>query len=361
MQLFHLVCRIAETLLKLQHAGHTKYISWSLSFTCSTTSIDELKDQAISMEKELSDTLDLINEQRHCFHALNYFTTQQVLQIRHNLGSLKFDKTASVTPQLLSLLATFSLQITVDDIKNIVEEVCVLFNEQEAISKEEENEIEEGDTQSLTISAEDKDTHEGETQEERQSVTDNLAEKEHKSLNDLIRELTGDEEEIFVQLHDLGYAKIVCYKAVQHAFSSSENANSDDALDAAMEWCFDNANQYNQNDASNINFDDSSVSNYGINNEEMICDQSEPLQPERAVSEENINISHPVVQELLSLGFTPELSLKGAKLFNGNFEQASEWCLNAETGNNETEQPLFGSIDSNVSMLSSEEAVEPIR
>lgn len=355
MQIFHLVCRITETLLKLQHAGHTKYISWSLTFTCSTVSIDTLHDQAASMEKELSSTLDLINDQRHHFHALNYFTTQQVLQIRRELGNLKQDKAVNVTPQLFSLLTSFSLQITANDIKNIVEEVCTLFGEQEGISQNEENEV--SDVQLLNVSedaAVENDTFD-ETQKEKQLVDHKHV---HKNLNELIQDLTEDEEEIFVQLHNLGYSKIVCYKAVQHAFSSTENTNSDDVLDTAMEWCFDNANLYDQEDDMNIGFDDNSKFSPVGNSEESTSDQHGCSEAEKT---ESISISHPVVQELLKLGFTPELSLKGVELCNGDFEQASEWCLNAETENNETEQPLFATIDNNISLLSSEEAVYPIR
>ena len=341
-----MVCRIAGTLQQLQHAGHTKYISWSLTFPCSTVSTDTLTNQATSMEEELSDTLDLIKEQRHKFHALNYFTTQQLLQIRREFGSLRQNKAAEITPQLLSLLASFSLQITADDIKDIMDEICTLFSKQEeAISMEQENEIAE--VQLLKDKTVESTCDE--TQKEYQLIHDKHAEKQHKNLNELIQDLTDDEEEIFVQLRNLGYSKIICYNAVQHAFSSTESTNHDDTLDAAMDWCFDNANQYAKNDEVN-------------NNEETIPDQHGPSEAEEiTMAEESISISHPVVQELLKLGFTPELSLKGAKLCNGDFEQASEWCLNAETENSKIEQPLFATFEGNVSFLSSEEPVDPIR
>ena len=303
------------------------------------------------MEKELSKTLDLIKEQRCNFHALNYFTTQQLLQIRRELGTLRQNKTAEVTPQLLSLLTSFSLQITADDIKDIMDEICTLFSEQEDIAKREENG--EGEDQSPAI-PEDK-MVEGsyeENQKDNQLVgKDEQVETECKNLSELIQDLTDDEEEIFVQLHDLGYSKAVCYDAVQHAFSFTESKSHDDILDAAMDWCFDNANQYAKNDEVN-------------DNEDTISDQHGPSEVEEmAMEEEAISISHPVIQELLKLGFTPELSLKGAKLCNGDFEQASEWCLNAETENSEIEQPLFATLGGNVSLLSSQgsqEAVDPI-
>ena len=343
-----MVCRIAGTLQQLQHAGHTKYISWSLTFTCSTVSTDKLTTQATSMEKELNATLGVIDEHRHYFHALNYFTTEQLLQIRRELGNLKRNKATEITAQLLSLLTSFSLQIAASDIKDIMDEICTLFSEQEAITiREEENGVDE--EQLLTIS-EDK-TVEDTYDETHQLVGDKHVEKERKDLSELIQDLTDDEEEIFVQLLDLKYSKVVCYDAVLHAFSSTESTNHDDILDAAMEWCFDNVNKYDKNDEI-------------INNEETIPDLHGPSEAEKTtMAEESISISHPVVQELLTLGFTPELSLKGAKLCNGDFDKASEWCLNAETENSEIEQPLFASFESNVniSLLSSEEAVDPIR
>ena len=309
------------------------------------------------MEKELSDTLDLINKQRHHFHALNYFTTQQLLQIRHELGSIKQNKAADVTPQLLSLLTSFSLQISASDVKDIVEQNFTLFSEQEAIDRKEENEVSE--VLSLTVS-EDKVAAEDTYDKTHQLVDDEHVEKDHKGLNELIQDLVEDEEELFVQLQDLGYSKIVCYKAVQHAFSSTDNASNDDMLDVAMNWCFDNYNQFDQNDDNVTSLDDNNKLDAVSSNEEMICDESKPSDAEETVLEGTISISHPVVQELLKLGFTPELSLKGARLYNGNLEQAAEWCLNAETESSETEQPLFASFDNNISLLSSEEAVEPI-
>ena len=309
------------------------------------------------MEKELSDTLDLINKQRHHFHALNYFTTQQLLQIRHELGSIKQNKAADVTPQLLSLLTSFSLQISASDVKDIVEQNFTLFSEQEAIDRKEENEVSE--VLSLTVS-EDKVAAEDTYDKTHQLVDDEHVEKDHKGLNELIQDLVEDEEELFVQLQDLGYSKIVCYKAVQHAFSSTDNASNDDMLDVAMNWCFDNYNQFDQNDDNVTSLDDNNKLDAVSSNEEMICDESKPSDAEETVLEGTISISHPIVQELLKLGFTPELSLKGARLYNGNLEQAAEWCLNAETESSETEQPLFASFDNNISLLSSEEAVEPI-
>ena len=353
LQVFHLVCRIAGTLLQLQHAGHTKYISWSLSFTCSTVSTDTLRNQAITMEKELSNSLDLINEQRHHFHALNYFTTQQVLQIRHELGSLKQNKAADVTPQLLSLLTSFSLQISASDIKNIVKESCTLFSEQVAIEIKEENEVSE--VMSLTVS---EDKVVAEETYDKQLVDDEHVENDQKSLDELIQDLSEDEEELFVQLHDLGYSKIVCYKAVQYALTSTDNASNDDILDTAMDWCFDNSNQYDQSNDTLTSLDGSNKLGTVSSNEEMISDQSRPSEVEETALEGTISISHYVVQELLKLGFTPELSLKGAKVCNGNFEQAAEWCLNAETEST-TEQPLFGSFDNSISLHSLEEAIEP--
>ena len=351
MQVFHLVCRIAGTLQQLQHAGHTKYISWSLTFTCSTISIDALKNQATSMETELSNTLSLINQLRHEFHGLNYFTTQQLLQIRCRLGILKQNKSAKVTPQLVSLLTSFSLQITTNDIKNTMEEVCNTFGELAVCMKEENKEVEmqspipENKIVEVTFDT---------TPKENQLADDELVEKEHKDLSKLIQELTGDEQEIFVQLFNLGYSKVVCYHAVKHAFSSTENAKIDDVLDVAMDWCFDNANQYKNDNINNVQCK--------INNVEAIRDQDGPVEAERTTMfEEKITISHTAVQKLLELGFTPELSLKGAKLFNGDFDQASEWCLNAETSNYEIEQPLFASVKDSISFHSSEATAEVFR
>ena len=227
-------------------------------------SVEKLTEQAANMENELKGLRDSINEHRLEFHALNYFTTQQLLQIRRDLGNLRQDDTAKVTPQLHSLLRRFSLHITSNDIKNEVEAVCYLFNEQEAICKKQEDTKEVFEVELPLVA--------------RANVATELAVNEHEAVTDepmdkgdsqselklAIENLSNEEEELFEQLQDLDYSDTVCYNAVKHAMLSK----SDDKLTEAMTWCFNNASQY---DIKN----EVEADCYLFNEQEAICKKQE--------------------------------------------------------------------------------------
>ena len=319
-------------------------------------SVEELTNQAVGMEEEFSCLIKSVNEQRQKFHALNYFTTQQLLQIRSDLGKLKQDNTTDVTPQLYSLLRSFSWQITVNEIKDIVVTVFAFFSEQKANC---ENENSEYDTPEILENEIIEHIHVENQEEESQPL--NSKEDVYEDLKGLIENLSEDKEELFEQLRDQEYKEIVCYKAVQYAFSLHENASKDDLLDAAMHWCFDNANQYNQNE--NLKSDDTTElpQETELPRETELPQRNVQKEVKKAVSKMIYSIRHPVVQELLKLDFPLELAIEGAKLCNGNFELAAEWCLNAETEGDNSHHSLFTSGGSVKPVAKSDEASLPVR
>lgn len=309
-----MVCRIAEALCQLQNVGHTKYITWSLTFTCSKVTVEKLTGQAANMENELKDLLNSIKEQRLKFHALNYFTTQQLLQIRRQLGNLKQNSTAQVTSQLYSLLSTFSLHITSEDIKDIVERVC----------KQPESVNEPFEAQLPLIAG--------------VSVATELEEKETVTSRNAgnSQNLSKEEEELFEQLLDLDYSDVVCYNAVKHVFSS----NSDDKLTDAMTWCFKNASQYEYDDITST---DGVSTDQGVNESVTVVSEGSShkdtqLEMNKTSSNKDNDIHHVVVQKLIQSNFTPELAIEGARMFNGDFEQAFEWCSKSKEKSTESQQ-----------------------
>ena len=277
------------------------------------------------MEIELKDLLDSIKEQRLKFHALNYFTTQQLLKIRHQLGNLKQDSTAKVTPQLHSLLSTFTLHITSNDIKNVVEMVCLKATDekQDSINKAVEGQFLLTAGANIAIELD---------QNEHETVCNEGMDAEcsqHK-LKVLIENLSKEEEELFEQLLDLEYSDIVCYNAVKQAFSS----NSGDKLTDAMTWCFENAGQYNANFTNHGSHKSVTFINKGPSHKDT------QLEVDNVPPKEDININHVVVQKLIQLNITPELAIKGAGMFDGDFKQAFEWCSKSEKKNTELLQQL---------------------
>ena len=329
--------------------------------------VEELTNQAANMENELKDLLDSIKEQRLKFHALNYFTTQQLLQIRRELGYLKQDSAREVTPQLYLLLSSFSLCITSDEIKGAIEAVCIMFKEQELMYKKQESSNEAFEVPlPLATEAEANITTEAwvatqPEQNEYNSVNDEHV-GEGDSQNDLkclIENLSKDEEEIFEQLHDdLEYSDLVCYKAVKHVFSSS----SDDKLNEAMKWCFENSSQYENDDIDdNIITGSISTNQDDISDIKKLSNQDAEFEANKTPPKENIDIKHPVVQKLIQSDFTPELAIKGARMFNGNFEQALEWCIKSEEKNIEPQQSSFVSFSSVLPMPYIELAEDTVR
>jgi len=344
-------------LYQLQNAGHTKYITWSLIFTCSKISVEKLTNQAAYMEKELNDLHDSINAHRLEFHALNYFTTQQLLQIRRDLGNLKQGRAKGITPQLYSLLSSFSLDITSDDIKGIVEAICTIFNEQEANYEKQESINEMVEIQLPHVTETSVASEPEITESEYQLATDECMDERNSQneLKMLIENLSEHEEEIFEQLHrDLEFSEIVCYYAVKHAFSS----NSDNVLGEAMRWCHKNYNQYENDDVPTISI----AANENItNNIEEPTYKDPQLEMDETPPKEVIDIKHHVVQKLIQSNFTPELSIKGANMFNGNFEQAFKWCLKSENKDNELQQSSFVSFSSAIPMPQIDMTVDPVR
>jgi len=326
-----LVCRIAKALYELQNVGDTKYISWSLTFTCSESkaTAENLRNQAIEMENALSTALHSVHEHRHNFHGLNYFTTQQLLQIRRELGNYKQSKPR--TQQLYSLLMSYSLSITASDIEKVVDEVCTLFSEQEA-----NEEIKEKSTKTQLDAKLDglKNTKDEEIVDTKLSNEEQSSKEE---LSDLISQLTLEEEDIFEQLHALEYSDLMCYEAVKHAFSSSEVDNK--RLDTAMEWCLDNCHMY-----------DNDVMRTGTTGNDAEIRNEKPhqnAQTNKKLCMESYDVQDHVVQQLIDLGYPAELSIEAAKLHHGDFEKASEWCLDCEAKHHDTEQPLFSTISEN--------------
>ena len=323
-------------------------------------SVEKLTEQAANMENELKNLLDSINEQRIEFHALNYFTTQQLLQIRRELGNLKQDNTTKITPQLHSLLSSFSLHITSNDIKNVVETVCALFNEQEAICEKQESTNEAFKVQLPVVA--------------RASVVTEVVKNEYETMTDepmdvensqselklAIENLSKEEEELFEQLQDLEYSDIVCYNAVKHVFSS----NTDDKLTDAMIWCFRNASRYDDNTTASVSTDHGVIKS----NKSATVITEEPLHKEimeKAQPKEIIDLKHVAVQKLIQSSFTPELAITGARKFNGNFEQAFEWCIKSEKKSIEPQQQQqqssFVSFSSVIPMAKFDVPTDPVR
>ena len=143
-QTFHSVCRIAEVLIDLQKFGNVKYIGWILQVPCSADSefqnevVCHLQAQAREMETELSDWKEKVKQIRDRFYELNYYTTFQLLTLRRELGALKNSKETSViSPNVLALLQSISLDVTSDVVCDAVKQIITQEIEQSSVNTQE--------------------------------------------------------------------------------------------------------------------------------------------------------------------------------------------------------------------------------
>ena len=123
MQTFHSVCRIADVLIALQQHGNSNYLGWSLSVPCYMNSVvSELNLQASVMEGHLEEWKKQVSDQRDEYYELNYFSTQQLLSLREELGKFKSaSKTKTdVSSKVMAMLQSISPEMTGENVKKQV-------------------------------------------------------------------------------------------------------------------------------------------------------------------------------------------------------------------------------------------------
>lgn len=117
-----MVCRISEVLISLQQHGNSEYVGWVLTFDCYANNILEcLEYQAKEMEDDLVTWERNVLAYRNDFYELNYYTTQQLLLLREELGWFKMSRAASPSAKtsiMMSLLQSISGDVTVECIAN---------------------------------------------------------------------------------------------------------------------------------------------------------------------------------------------------------------------------------------------------
>lgn len=110
------MCQIGDVLLSLQRHGNDQYMDWQMKCQCRTPDIvDQLQTMASGMETDLGKWKDEVQDTRGKFYQLNYFTTQQLLQLRRELGRFKDPSNrGTIKPQVMALLQSISRDITSD-------------------------------------------------------------------------------------------------------------------------------------------------------------------------------------------------------------------------------------------------------
>ncbi len=127
--MLRLVRRIGEAVLELQQSGKVKYIGWSMSVSCIDPECNKktLHTIAKKMEVELVLWREEVDNARKQFYPLNYYTMNQLLELREELGKLKANSSSCVlTPHALTLLQSISSEASLELISKAVKSLSSL-------------------------------------------------------------------------------------------------------------------------------------------------------------------------------------------------------------------------------------------
>ena len=115
--MLHSACHIADVLLSLQRAGNVKYFGWKMQFPCSASVVNEFQAVVKDMENDMQQWEDDVKESREKFYELNNFTTAQLVLLRRELGKLKVDCKAPISPRVMLLLQSISTELSDNTVK----------------------------------------------------------------------------------------------------------------------------------------------------------------------------------------------------------------------------------------------------
>ena len=108
-------------------------MGWSYIFHCSLPDVVvHLNAQASEMENDLENWMKEVEDKRNQFYELNYFTTPQLLSLCEELGQFKCvdDQHKPINPEVMSLLQSISREVTASDVKEQIQIVCAILQEQ---------------------------------------------------------------------------------------------------------------------------------------------------------------------------------------------------------------------------------------
>ena len=96
--------RIADLLVKLQEAGYVHYTHFKLQCGCSEYKKAEFNEAILKMEDALINWQKTVQSQRKKYPHLNYYTSQQLLDLQQELGKLKKSPDSPASIKLKQLL-----------------------------------------------------------------------------------------------------------------------------------------------------------------------------------------------------------------------------------------------------------------
>ena len=360
-------------LIELQQDGEDQYMGWEMKVCCRANDIVfRLGKQAKIMERDLRDWRSAIWQQRNNFYHLNYFTTQQLLALRRELGCFKEDRADSmIKHEIIALLHCVSRDITPQNVKYSFRIIATL------------------DKQAVFDQSYAKDIQDSVTNNDQKYNLPNrniLSTKFRKRSSEMLKsivvnddipqpilsvdEITDMQKIILANLNqNYGYRT----KLVLLAFERCAEAEKEDEF---AEWCDKHSEDFPYPDSdeetasiiSNDEDDHDSITSDSSSHTttmdyEVPLTTTDSLDKNQKISTNKVHIQqhvpidkhHPTVIDLLEAGFDLEQSIKAASKYPDDPSAAIDYLddINVEEGDT-----LFQSSGT-VKELSSSSIVEP--
>lgn len=310
--------RIADILMALQQHGNSEFIGWELQFSCAIPDIvKELKDIGSKMEKDLKDWKQEIQKQRDHFYELNYFTTQQLLILREELGRLKNGSLVQIKPEAITLLQSISREVSQQVVRKQVATVKKMSEEQwRAEIEPAYDQVMQQQTKEQGVEG---------TSSFLKSILKTDTKKCAAPPSQLKEaELSVNQKAILANLMEhYEYSKRLIMLAFTHCAKPQDE-------DEVANWCFDHMDMF-QSDEPESEEEGEEEGDVMLESDILRgkIETDERHEPSlslttRLLVRENVpvDIHHPVVQELMYLGFSPEQSLQAAKRYPDNADAA---------------------------------------
>lgn len=329
-----MVRRIADTLILLQQHGNGLYIGWELQFHSSLSHIvADLQKIACTMEADLEKCNEEIEYHRENYYELNYFTTQQLLQLQEELGRFRNPEMTKLSPVTLSLLQSVSRQVNSEMVKETID--ITLTQEESTSSKTADHEVPEFHNLSHSASAHNQHLGQVVLRNTSAIMDDMLAIEGNKTDAPipLVTEntLPANLKSILINVKSVyQYPESLILLAFERC---NDSANEDDVI----AWCVDNEDNYDYSDKekntleaeeiSELSFDSSEDEHESIENDNeshIEDDDDDNAEVEVHVQQRHgfnlsskltikdrlpVDENHPIVKQLLELEYSLNDSL----------------------------------------------------
>ena len=322
-------------------------MGWVLKFPCRLDGVvDQLTENFQEMEKDLEDWKKTVAEKREEYYSLNYYTTQQLLHLRKELGSFKnTDHKLPMKQEVIALLQCLSQEIT----QEIVETQLCGVDDKIEVTTDYPTQETIGLNNKLNIS------HNSGVSDNQPSVSakcdmmdvimKTTTSGPHPQLNE--SDLTDKEMATLINLKaSYGFSR----KLILLAF---ERCAKSDLEEAVLKWCseheedFDFSDSDGENEANLDEYSDEDEYLPSENEEEdmaintqqsfesFIESEQEAIVHKKSMPKltirEHIPVdeNHPIVKELLRAGFPLEQCKDAVERYPDNTRKAMDYldCL----------------------------------